>query len=88
MLLLLIAPLLLSVCLILIRSDSLSAAVGAMSSVYAEPETLDFAQKELQGVCDKYLENAGKVLKDDERKQFEIHRIKTDVMIAEMLAKK
>ena len=31
---------------------------------------------------------SGKVLKNDERKQFEIHRIKTDVLIAEMLAKK
>ncbi len=31
---------------------------------------------------------SGKVLKDDERKQFEIHRIKTDVMIAELVAKK
>ena len=31
---------------------------------------------------------SGKVLKDDERKQFEIHRIKTDVLIAEMIAEK
>lgn len=31
---------------------------------------------------------SGKVLKDDERKQFEIHRIKTDVLIAELIAKK
>ena len=31
---------------------------------------------------------SGKVLKDDERKQFEIHRIKTDVLIAELFAKK
>ena len=31
---------------------------------------------------------SGKVLKDEERKQFEIHRIKTDVMIAEMLDNK
>jgi len=31
---------------------------------------------------------SGKVLKDEERKEFEIHRIKTDVMIAEMIAKK
>ena len=31
---------------------------------------------------------SGKVLKGDERKQFEIHRIKTDVLIAELLAKK
>ena len=31
---------------------------------------------------------SGKVLKDDERRQFEIHRIKTDVLIAELLAKK
>ena len=31
---------------------------------------------------------SGKVLKDEERKQFEIHRIKTDVQIAELLAKK
>jgi len=31
---------------------------------------------------------SGKILKDDERKQFEIHRIKTDVLIAEMIAKK
>ena len=30
---------------------------------------------------------SGKILKDDERKQFEIHRIKTDVLIAEMIAK-
>ena len=30
---------------------------------------------------------SGKVLKDDERKQFEIHRIKTDVLIAELIAK-
>ena len=30
---------------------------------------------------------SGKILKDDERKQFEIHRIKTDVLIAELLAK-
>ena len=29
-----------------------------------------------------------KILKNEERKQFEIHRIKTDVMIAEMLVKK
>ena len=31
---------------------------------------------------------SGKVLKDNERKLFEIHRIKTDVLIAEMIAKK
>ena len=31
---------------------------------------------------------SGKTLKDIERKQFEIHRIKTDVLIAELLAKK
>ena len=31
---------------------------------------------------------SGKVLKDHERKQFEIHRIKTDVLIAELLVKK
>jgi len=31
---------------------------------------------------------SGKILKDEERKQFEIHRIKTDVMIAELIAKK
>ena len=30
---------------------------------------------------------SGKVLKDLERKEFEIHRIKTDVMIAELLQK-
>jgi len=29
-----------------------------------------------------------KVLKDNERKLFEIHRIKTDVLIAEMIAEK
>ena len=31
---------------------------------------------------------SGKILKGDKRKSFEIHRIKTDVLIAEMLAKK
>jgi len=31
---------------------------------------------------------SGKVLKDNERKLFEIHRIKTDVLIAEMIAEK
>ena len=31
---------------------------------------------------------SGKVLKDNERKQFEIHRIKTDVLISELFAKK
>ena len=31
---------------------------------------------------------SGKVLKDNERKMFEIHRIKTDVLIAEMISKK
>jgi murein DD-endopeptidase MepM/ murein hydrolase activator NlpD len=31
---------------------------------------------------------SGKTLKDDERKSFEIHRIKTDVLIAELIAKK
>ena len=31
---------------------------------------------------------SGKVLKDDERTQFEIHRIKTDVLIAELFEKK
>ena len=31
---------------------------------------------------------SGKVLKGDERKLFEIHRIKTDVLIAEMIDKK
>jgi len=31
---------------------------------------------------------SGKVLKDDERTKFEIHRIKTDVLIAELLDKK
>ena len=31
---------------------------------------------------------SGKVLKDGERTQFEIHRIKTDVLIAELIAKK
>ena len=30
---------------------------------------------------------SGKVLKDDERKLFEIHRIKIDVLIAELIAK-
>jgi len=30
---------------------------------------------------------SGKVLKDEERKQFEIHRIKVDVLIAELIAK-
>ena len=30
---------------------------------------------------------SGKVLKDEERKQFEIHRIKTDVLVAELIAK-
>ena len=34
------------------------------------------------------INSSGKVLKDNERKLFEIHRIKTDVMIAEMIAKK
>ena len=31
---------------------------------------------------------SGKILKDNERTQFEIHRIKTDVLIAELLDKK
>ena len=31
---------------------------------------------------------SGKVLKDNERTMFEIHRIKTDVLIAEMISKK
>ena len=31
---------------------------------------------------------SGKVLKDNERKLFEIHRIKTDVLIAEMISEK
>ncbi len=31
---------------------------------------------------------SGKVLKDKERKLFEIHRIKTDVLIAEMVSEK
>ena len=31
---------------------------------------------------------SGKTLKDEERKKFEIHRIKTDVLIAELIAKK
>ena len=31
---------------------------------------------------------SGKVLKDNERKMFEIHRIKTDVLIAEMISEK
>jgi murein DD-endopeptidase MepM/ murein hydrolase activator NlpD len=31
---------------------------------------------------------SGKILKDNERRLFEIHRIKTDVLIAEMIAKK
>ena len=31
---------------------------------------------------------SGKILKDDERKEFEIHRIKTDVLIAELISKK
>ena len=31
---------------------------------------------------------SGKVLKDNERKLFEIHRIKTDVLIAETIDKK
>ena len=30
---------------------------------------------------------SGKVLKDNERQEFEIHRIKTDVLIAEMIEK-
>jgi len=30
---------------------------------------------------------SGKVLKGDEREKFEIHRIKTDVLIAEIIAK-
>ena len=31
---------------------------------------------------------SGKILKNEERKKFEIHRIKTDVLIAELIAKK
>jgi hypothetical protein len=31
---------------------------------------------------------SGKVLKDEERTEFEIHRIKTDVLIAEIIARK
>jgi len=31
---------------------------------------------------------SGKILKDNERKLFEVHRIKTDVLIAEMIAEK
>ena len=31
---------------------------------------------------------SGKILKDDERREFEIHRIRTDVLIAELIAKK
>jgi len=31
---------------------------------------------------------SGKILKNEERKEFEIHRIKTDVLIAELIAKK
>jgi len=31
---------------------------------------------------------SGKILKDNERQKFEIHRIKTDVLIAELIAKK
>ena len=31
---------------------------------------------------------SGKVLKDKERKEFEVHRIKTDVLIAELIDKK
>ena len=31
---------------------------------------------------------SGKILKNEERKKFEIHRIKTDVMIAELIARK
>jgi len=31
---------------------------------------------------------SGKTLKSEERKQFEVHRIKTDVLVAELLAKK
>ena len=31
---------------------------------------------------------SGKILKDEERKKFEIHRIKTDVLIAELISKK
>ena len=31
---------------------------------------------------------SGKILKDNERTQFEIHRIKTDVLIAELIEKK
>jgi len=31
---------------------------------------------------------SGKVLKDNERREFEIHRIKTDVLIAELIDKK
>ena len=30
---------------------------------------------------------SGKILKDEERNLFEIHRIKTDVLIAELIAK-
>ena len=30
---------------------------------------------------------SGKILKDEERKLFEIHRIKTDVLVAELMAK-
>ena len=30
---------------------------------------------------------SGKILKDEERELFEIHRIKTDVLIAELIAK-
>ena len=30
---------------------------------------------------------SGKTLKDDERKKFEVHRIKTDVLVSELLNK-
>ena len=33
-------------------------------------------------------DKSGKVLKEQDRKEFEIHRIKTDVLIAEIIAKK
>ena len=31
---------------------------------------------------------SGKILKNEERKKFEIHRIKTDVLVADMIAQK
>ena len=76
------------------RAFALRAAFHAVKQEYKDVrfQFPEFQEMKKQG---KYVAGvpilklpSGKVLKNEERKLFEIHRIKTDVLIAELISSK